>query len=161
ACNPDAGSPGAAGQCRPRVQGTICRPGPGCLDDARCDGASATCPASGIRAAGAVCRPAADACDVGDTCSGTSPACPPDRKARDRPRWGARRAGRAGVGGPAEPISLYTSCAGCSAGPAALAVPLALLLRLLGRGGRARRGARRGGRWLAVALLAALGSPLQ
>jgi len=156
ACDPAAGSAGAAGLCRPRVQGTVCRPGPGCQDDARCDGTSTTCPANGHRAAGTVCRPAADACDVDDTCTGTSPDCPGDGKARDGTACGELMACTAGACAPVVPRSLYDSCAGCSAGgPTALAVPLAVLLYRL-----ARRGARRRGRWLAMVLLVLLGGPL-
>jgi hypothetical protein len=40
-----------------------------------CDGTSADCPAGN---AGALCRPAADVCDVAETCNGSSTDCPAD-----------------------------------------------------------------------------------
>jgi parallel beta-helix repeat protein len=95
--------------CRLRPPEAICRPAVGECDLAEtCEGATGACPDDGFAALGvactedanpctldrcdgqnrcghpagnpgAVCRPAADACDVADTCSGSSRSCPADR----------------------------------------------------------------------------------
>lgn len=154
ACNPDAGSVGAPGQCRPRAQGTVCNAGAGCRDDARCDGASTACPTAGTRASGFVCRPAAAPCDAEETCDGSSQTCPEDKPAPDGTACGERMACKAAQCAPVTPVSLYNSCAGCSAGGTALALPLAFLLHQL-----ARRRRRSGARWLGLVLVAVLLAP--
>src|SRR6266516_1942038 len=96
----------SAGECDP--QETCTGTGPGCPADAKapaatactsdgnpctldqCDGATAACqhPAGNT---GAVCRPAAGACDVAEACTGTSATCPADAKSTAvcRPAAGA------------------------------------------------------------------------
>jgi hypothetical protein len=49
-----------------------------CLADAHCSGTSGVCPANPPGNAGAACRAASGACDVGATCTGTSATCPPN-----------------------------------------------------------------------------------
>src|SRR2546422_875767 len=75
--------PGIGGQAGPadqkKASGTGCTadPNPCTLDE--CDGTHDTCqhPAGN---AGAECRPTAGACDVAESCDGTSTACPADAK---------------------------------------------------------------------------------
>jgi hypothetical protein len=56
-----------------------------------CDGATAGCPADAFLAAGTTCRPSAGACDLAETCGGTSGVCPADAKSTAvcRPAIGA------------------------------------------------------------------------
>jgi PKD repeat protein len=48
-----------------------------------CDGGACCTGTCQFAASGTVCRPAAGMCDVAETCSGTSAACPPDASAPD------------------------------------------------------------------------------
>lgn len=157
ACNPIYGSTGARGECRPRAQGSVCTPGSGCVDDARCDGVSITCPAPGARPSGTVCRPAVTPCDAEETCDGQGRTCPEDKSEPDGTSCGDLMACKAAQCAPVTPASLYDSCANCSAGGTALALPLAFLLHLLAR--RKRR--RVDGRWMVVVVAAGLLVPGQ
>ncbi|MBI5481607.1 MAG: hypothetical protein HY906_22310, partial [Deltaproteobacteria bacterium] len=99
---------GSVGTCTPLAGGTTCRPATGECDPAEtCDGTSTACPPDAFKAAGVpctddgnpctadacdgagaclhpagnagtVCRAAVGACDVAETCTGTSAACPAD-----------------------------------------------------------------------------------
>ncbi len=73
----DAGGDCCTATCELEAAGTACADdGNPCTLD-QCDGTSATCqhPAGN---AGASCRAQAGVCDVAETCTGTSPTCPPD-----------------------------------------------------------------------------------
>jgi hypothetical protein len=70
------------GVCVDRAStGGSCDSAPDCADGLTCN--SGTCvtdsatPCEGLPA-GTVCRPAVDACDVAESCTGASPSCPPD-----------------------------------------------------------------------------------
>src|SRR5262249_10554090 len=96
-CGPCSMCDAGAG-CVTSPEGTPCDDGNPCTDGDQCPGSPATCvpgaphvctgdcatgacePAHGCvpRPAGAVCRQAADVCDVAEACDGTSTVCPPD-----------------------------------------------------------------------------------
>ena len=68
---------GLVGTCSPKANGIACNDeGNPCTVD-KCNGASPSCqhPAGN---AGAICRPAANACDNAESCTGTSTTCPTD-----------------------------------------------------------------------------------
>jgi hypothetical protein len=55
--------------------GTVCHAAPTCF--AQCSGASGACPTTPVAAA-TVCRASAGACDLAESCDGTSTSCPAD-----------------------------------------------------------------------------------
>src|SRR5262249_37218213 len=64
--------------CQPAAAGSPCTPDAhGCTTDV-CDGTGSCM--HPLASAGTVCRPAANSCDVAETCDGSSPACPADQQ---------------------------------------------------------------------------------
>lgn len=67
----------AAGPCRDRAAGFVCRASRGDCDvEETCDGSSIECPDDAFTSG--TCRASAGDCDVAEVCSGTGPDCPTD-----------------------------------------------------------------------------------
>jgi len=91
-CHPSGGDCDVAEVCngydsfcpedQKKEEGTVCRAkadNSPCDFEETCDGWSNNCPEEDLwEAAGVVCRPVADKCDIAEYCTGISPYCPPD-----------------------------------------------------------------------------------
>jgi hypothetical protein len=80
-CDPLESCTGASAACPADAKSTaLCRSSAGVCDvDEFCDGIHNDCPVDGFKASTTICRTGSgDPCDPGESCTGTSAACPPD-----------------------------------------------------------------------------------